>query len=251
MPMPWIRCLLLCSALLGSGAALAQPITVSAASSLQDAMRELGKTFSAEHPGVELSFNFASSGALLTQIAQGAPVDVYASADLETMQRALARRLVDAATRVEFAGNELVLISPASRPASLGNLRDLLGAGVRYVAVGSVATVPAGRYAKAALDSQRLWTTLTPKLVFADNVRQVLTYVSRAEVDAGFVFRSDALQGADKVRIDLVVPLAQPVRYPIARVSASKQPALADEFIRFVRSAPAQAVLARHGFTAP
>lgn len=250
MPIRWVV-LMLWAALLGPGAVLAQPITVSAAASLQDAMREIGKAFSAEHPGVELIFNFASSGVLLTQIAQGAPVDVYASADLETMNRALARRLIDPSTRTEFAGNELVLISPASRPASIGTLRDLLGNDVRRIAVGSVASVPAGRYAKAALDSQRLWATLTPKLVFADNVRQVLTYVGRAEVDAGFVYRSDALQAADKVRVDLVVPLAQPVRYPIARVAASKQPALADQFISFVKSAPAQAVFARHGFTAP
>jgi molybdate transport system substrate-binding protein len=118
-----------------------------------------------------------------------------------------------------------------------------LGTDVRRIAVGSVANVPAGRYAKAALESQRLWATLTPKLVFAENVRQVLTYVGRGEVDAGFVYRSDALQAADKVRIDLVVPLAQPVLYPIARVAASKQPALADQFISFVKSAPAQPCL--------
>jgi molybdate transport system substrate-binding protein len=249
MPIRWV--LWLMSALLGPAAALAQPLTVSAAASLQDAMREIGKSFSAQHPGVELNFNFASSGVLLTQIAQGAPVDVYASADQETMNRAMSRRLIDPSTRAEFAGNELVLISPASRPASLGTLRDLLRSDVRRIAVGSVASVPAGRYAKAALDSQRLWATLTPKLVFAENVRQVLAYVGRAEVEAGFVYRSDASQATDKVRIDLVVPMAQPVLYPIARVASSTQPVLAGQFIAFVKSAPAQAVLARHGFTSP
>jgi len=255
MPRRFFRCGVLVGSLLvglfGAPAVSAQAITVSAAASLQDAMRELGKAFGAAHPGIDITFNFAASGVLLAQLAQGAPVDVYASADLETMDRAQAQGLIETATRANFAANELVLISPATRPPTLNALSDLARPEVKHVAVGSVATVPAGRYARSALEGQGLWTTLTPKLVFAENVRQVLTYVGRAEADAGFVYRSDALLDAGKVRIDLVVPLAKPVLYPIARVAASKQPRAADAFITFVRSAQGQAVLARYGFTPP
>jgi molybdate transport system substrate-binding protein len=243
--------LMLLGGLFGATGAAAQAITVSAASSLQEPMREIGKAFSAAYPDMRVSFNFAASGVLLAQIGQGAPVDVYASADIETMDRAQSRRLIDPATRVEFAANELVLISPASRPASFSTLRDLTQIEVRRIAIGNTRTVPAGRYARAALDRQRLTSTLTPKLVYAENVRQVLSYVARGEVDAGFVYRSDALLEPDKVRIDLAPPLPQPVLYPIARVAASKHRAAADAFIDFVRSAEAQAVLVRYGFSAP
>jgi molybdate transport system substrate-binding protein len=237
--------------LLGTVGVSAQTLTVAAASSLQEPMRDIAKAFVAAHPGVELNFSVAASGVLLAQIGQGAPADVYASADLETMDRAQSRRLIDPSTRVVFASNELVLISPASRPAQFSTLRDLNRVEVRRIAIGSVNTVPAGSYARAALESQRLWSTLVRKLVYAENVRQVLSYVGRAEVDAGFVYRSDALLDADKVRIELVPPLAQPVLYPIARISSSKQPALAEAFIDHVRSPASQAVLARYGFGAP
>ncbi len=247
----WLcRCLVWC-VLIGAGASGAQTVTVSAAASLQDAMRELGRMFTADNPPIEVRFNFASSGDLLTQIARGTRVDVFASADLETMNRALSRRLIDAGTRTEFAGNQLVLVTPAARAAGLGTLRDLLAVDVRRIGIGRVADVPAGRYAKAALDAQRLFTPLRRQLVFMADVRAVLDAVSRGEVDAGFVYRTDALLEADKVRIDLVLPLAQPVLYPIARVVGSEQPLLAERFIAFVGSPAAQAVLARFGFTSP
>ena len=236
---------------LGASAAQAQPLAVAAATSLRDALPEVGRLFTAENPGIELNFVFAASGSLLRQIAQDTPADVFASDDLQTMDRGVARRLIDPSTRTEFASNALVLIVPATSAAKLTQLRDLLDIGVRRIAVGSPDNVPAGRYARAALDSQRLWTALRPKLVFASDVRQVLDEVARAEVDAGFVYRSDALREAGAVRVDLVLQLAAPVLYPIARVADSPQPQAADRFIRFVKSPAAQAVLARHGFSAP
>jgi molybdate transport system substrate-binding protein len=251
MPMRFLRSLALCVSLASAAAAAAQPLTVSAAASLQDAFRDIGKAFVASHPGVELNFNFASSGLLLAQIAQGAPVDVFACADLETMDRALAQRLVDPDTRVNFAANELVLVSPLQRPASLKALPDLTRADIRRIALGNTGSVPAGRYARGALQQLRLWNSLTPKLVFADSVRQALNYVSRAEVDAAFVYRTDALLDPQRVRIDFAVPTADAVLYPMARVAASKNAAVAGEFIAFVVSAPGQAVLARHGFARP
>lgn len=239
-----------CAAAASLGAA-AQEITVSAAASLQNAMREIGTTYQAAHPGARVNFNFAASGPLLAQIAQGAPVDVFASADTETMDKAQAQRLITASSRADFAANELVLVSPVARPAPAKTLADLARPEVRRIATGTPASVPAGRYAQAALEQAALWGPLTPKLVFAENVRQALNYVARAEVDAGFVYRTDALVDQDKVRIDFTVPTAGPVRYPIARVAASPNGAAADAFIAFVTGAPGQAVLARFGFRRP
>ena len=110
----------------GAPGASAQAITVSAAASLQDAMRELGKAFAAAQPGTDTAFNFAASGVLLAQLTQGAPVDVVASADLETMDRAQAQGLIEPATRANFAANELVLISPAARPTALKALSGVI-----------------------------------------------------------------------------------------------------------------------------
>lgn len=239
------------SAFTFSSAASAQELTVSAAASLQNAMREIGAAYQAAQPGAKVHFNFAASGALLAQIAQGAPADVLASADTETMDRAQARQLIVAATRVDFAANELVLVSPLAQPATLKALADLAAPAVQRIAIGTLASVPAGRYAQAALEKQGLWTALQPKLVYADNVRQVLNYVGRAEAEAGFVYRTDALVDQDKVRIDLVVPTATRVVYPIAAVAASAHAKAAADFVRFVAGPSGQAVLGRHGFIRP
>jgi molybdate transport system substrate-binding protein len=233
-----------------SVAVSAQELTVSAAASLQNAMRDIGAAYQAANPGVKINFNFAASGPLLTQIAQGAPVDVFASADLETMDKAQAQNLINPATRVNFAANDLVLVSPATKPV-LSSINDLSKPTVERIAVGSPSTVPAGRYTQVALEKRGLWGGLTPKFVFAENVRQSLNYVSRAEVDAGFVYRTDAMIEKDKVRVDLVVELDKPVLYPIALVATSKNAQAAGAFMKFVTSAPGQAVLAKYGFSKP
>ena len=231
--------------------AAAQELTVSAAASLGNAMRDIGSAYQAAHPGLRVNFNFAASGALLAQLKQGAPVDVFASADLDTMDRAEAAKLTRPETRVNFAANELVLISPLARPPAARTLADLAGAGVQRIAMGTPASVPAGRYAQAALEAQGLWSAVHPKLVFADNVRQALNYVSRAEVDAGLVYRTDALIDKAQVRIDAVVPTVQPVLYPIAVVATSRHASAAAEFVRFLAGPSGQTALARHGFRAP
>jgi molybdate transport system substrate-binding protein len=240
--------LALCAAALP---AAAQEITVSAAASLQNAMRDLGGAFELARPGATVRFNFGASGALVSQLANGAPVDVLATADSETMDRADAAQRLAPGSRVDFASTQLVLVSPLPRPATLHMLADLNRADVRRIAVGTPASVPAGRYAQMALEKAGLWTTLMPKLVYADDVRQALSYVSRAEADAAFVYRTDALLDAATVRIDLAVTAAGSVRYPVARIVNSRAPSTAQAFIAFVGSAAGQAVLARHGFGGP
>ncbi|KQX86550.1 molybdate ABC transporter substrate-binding protein [Variovorax sp. Root473] len=232
-------------------AAAAQQITVSAAASLTDAFKEIGPKFEAAKAGSTVRFNFAASGVLLQQIAQGAPVDVFASADQDTMNRGNDQKLIDAATRKDFAANSLVLVEPAQGAVGLKSLQDLSAPSVKKIAVGKTATVPVGRYTKQVLDNAKLWTVLEPKFVQADSVRQVLDYVSRGEVEAGFVYRTDAAVAGDKVKVAFTPTGHTPVTYPIAVVAESRQKALAGDFIAFLSTPAAQEVLTRYGFGKP
>lgn len=232
--------------------AQARTITVSAAASLTDAFRELGAAFEASHPGVAVRFNFAASGVLVQQIVQGAPVDVFASADEATVDRGVREQVLDAATRRDFASNTLVLVVPGVGGVPVAKLADLAGPAVRRIAVGKAATMPVGRYTRQALEAAGLWAGLEPKLVYADTVRQVLDYVVRGEADAAFVYATDAVVvKPGSVRVVAEVGGHAPVRYPVAVVADSRQPALAREFAAALLAPPAQAVLARHGFGRP
>jgi len=232
-------------------AAAAQQITVSAAASLTDAFKEIGPRFEAAKAGATVRFNFAASGVLLQQIGQGAPVDVFASADQETMTRGVDQKLIDADTRRDFAANVLVLIAPAHGGPELRSLADLGRPEVRRIALGKIETVPVGRYTKQSLEAANLWTPLQPKFVQADSVRQVLDYVARGEVEAGFVYRTDAAIMGGKVKVALTAGGHTPVTYPVAVVSESRQKALAKEFAEYLQSPAAQDVLARYGFAKP
>lgn len=248
---PWLRPLAL--GLIGlslSPALWAQDLTVSAAASLTQAFQAVAQAFEKERPGVKVTLNFAASGPLLQQIRQGAPVDVFASADQETMDRAVTAQLM-APGRVDFASNSLVLVVPANQGPVPDGLADLSGPDYRRIALGQPASVPVGRYTLEALRAAQLEAPLQPRFVYGDSVRQVLTYVARQEVDAGFVYRTDALLDPSKVRIAFSVPTTTPVRYPVAVVKASRQPVLAQAFVDYLRSAPAQAVLQGHGFSKP
>ena len=227
----------------------AQQLTVSAAASLTDAFKEMAPRFEAARPGATLRFNFAASGVLLQQIAQGAPVDVFVSADQDTMSRGADQKLIATDTRRDFASNTLVLVAPPDSPVK--RVADLSLPAVKRIAVGKVASVPVGRYTQQALGTAQLWSALSPKLVFADNVRQVLDYVARGEVEAGFVYRTDAEIAKDKVRVAATVGGHTPITYPAAVVTDSKQAALARDFITFLGGADAQAILAKYGFGKP
>lgn len=242
-------------AILGLSSALAGAqsgeITVSAAASLTNAFKALAPAFEARHPGTKVQLNFAASDALLAQIAKGAPVDVFASADQETMDRAQQQQLLAPGSRRDFVSNSLVMITPMEGGLPLRSLADLQQAGVKRIAVGKPEGVPAGRYAKAALEAARLWTAVEPKAVYAQNVRQALDYVARGEAEAGFVYGTDARVQKDKVRIVLTVPTATPIRYPVAAVQQGPNASGAKAFIDFVLSAEGQAVLATYGFAQP
>ncbi|QWT19406.1 molybdate ABC transporter substrate-binding protein [Bacillus sp. NP157] len=237
--------------LAGATGASAADLVVSAASSLTDAFQAVGKAYEAKHPGTHVVLNFAASDVLLRQIASGAPADVFASADETAMDKAVAAKAIDPATRRDFAANRLVLVVPADSKAAIASAADLKAASVKRVAYGDPASVPVGRYTKAALEQQGLWDAVSAKGVLAQNVRQGLDYVARGEVDAGFVFATDAAVMKDKVKVAATVATPKPITYPMAVVAGSKQPAEAAAFEAFVQSGEGRAILAGFGFEAP
>ena len=247
-PKKLYACALLLAAALPSPAA---ELTVSAASSLSNAFTDLGRNYERAYPGSKIDFNFGASGALLQQMAKGAPVDVFAAADQETMDLAQRQGLIQPAERRNFAANELLVIVPADSAVRLASLADLARPGVRRIAIGNPASVPAGRYARRALQAAHLWPALEAHTIATQNVRQALDYVARGEVDAGFVYATDAALMKAKVRIALRVPLDVQISYPVAPVTASAHGAEARRFTAYLLSPPAQAVLARYGFRAP
>ena len=236
---------------LASLGAEAADLTVSAAASLTNAFRELGPAFEARNPDTKVLLNFGASDALLAQIAKGAPADVFVSADQDAMDRAEAQKLLAAGSRRNFVSNALVMIVPGDSTLRLKTLADLQRPEVRRVAIGNPASVPVGRYTRGALEAARLWAAVEPKAVLAQNVRQALDYVARGEVEAGFVYLTDAAIMKDKVQVVATVPTDTSITYPIATVAGSPNPEAARKFLDFVVTPAAQAVLARYGFGKP
>ncbi|WP_031385890.1 molybdate ABC transporter substrate-binding protein [Desulfonatronum thiodismutans] len=228
--------------------AAAQVVIVSAAASLTDAFNVLKEDFEKEHPGARLVFNFGASGALYRQIEQGAPVDVFASADMRWMDEAVRIGRVEATESKVFARNLIVLAVPKNNPAGVSTLKDLESAGVRRIGVVTPDTSPAGNYARQSLKDLELWEVLEFKYIFAETVTQLLSYLRLGEVDAGFFFASDAVRGADSVAVVMEMPMREPALYPIAPLSDTKQPDLAQAFVRFILSEKGQAVLSGYGF---
>jgi molybdate transport system substrate-binding protein len=231
--------------------ASATDITVSAAASLTNAFKEIGAAYEKEHAGDKVLFNFAASDPLVQQISKGAPVDVFASADQDAMDKADGLKLLAAGTRRNFATNSLVLIAPLAGKVAIKSINDLTQPGVTHVTLGNPASVPVGRYTKAALEQAKLWAAVEPKAILGSSVRQCLDYVARGEVDAGFVYATDAAIVKDKVKLVATIPTGTPVSYPIAVIAAGPQAAAGHRFADYVMTPPAQAILAKYGFGRP
>lgn len=226
-------------------------VTVSAAASLRDAFTDIAREFERANPQHKVLLNFGASGQLLQQISRGAPVDVFAAADQDTMDRAETQNLVMRETRINFTRNQLVLAIPVDAGSTPSKLADLPAMGLQRLAIGNPDSVPAGRYAKAALDKAKLWDALKPRLVNTQNVRQALDYVARGEADAGFVYLTDAVLMPERIRIAFTVPLDADVLYPIAVVKGGGAADVGRAFVKFVVSEKAQAILARFRFGKP
>lgn len=227
------------------------PLTVAAAASLGPAFTEIARAFEAANPGTTVRLTTAASGVLLAQLKAGAPMDALATADTQTMDDAASQSLLRAGSRVDIARGTLVLVVPEGSTLALTRLADLTQPAVKRIASGNPATVPAGRYAQAAMAAAGLDAALKERLVPTQNVRQALDYVARGEVDAGFVYATDAALLPGKVQVRLTVPTPTPIVYPMAVAAASTQPELAQRFVTFVRGETSQAVLRRYGFASP
>ena len=236
-----------------SGAAYAQEVTFSVAISMKEAVEELGRGFMAARPGVTLRYNFGSSGELQKQIEAGAPVDLFVSAAQRQMDDLQAKGLIVAASRKVFARNVLTVIKPVDSKMDISKPADLLDARITRIVIGNPKTVPAGQYSEESLRALGLWDRVQPKLVFSENVRQALDYVSRGEVDAGFVYTTDAATRSREVKESFrpAEDTYRPVLYPVAVVAGTKHAAIAQAFVDLLMSRDGQSVLGRLGFLPP
>lgn len=227
-------------------------ITVFAAASLKNALDEASAAFTAA-TGTALKISYASSAALARQIEQAAPADVFISADLDWMDYLAEKGLIAAETRSNLLGNALVLISPADSAVELkiGPGFALAGAlGNGRLAIADTASVPAGRYAKSALQSLGVWASVEGKLAQADNVRAALAFVAQKEAPLGIVYKTDA-SAEPKVRIVGAFPpeTHPPIVYPAAMIRTAGAPEAALALLSFLKSDAGHAIFARHGFT--
>jgi molybdate transport system substrate-binding protein len=231
-------------------AAMAQDVLVLAAASTKNAVEKLAGQFKAK-TGVSVTSSFAASSALAKQIENGAPADLFLSADLDWMDYLQKRNLIKADSRVSLLGNELVVIAPKGstlkpdlKPG--GDLPALIGDG--RLATGDPASVPVGKYAKAALESIGQWTQIEPKLARADNVRAALALVSRGEAPLGVVYRTDAAIDPGVAVVGVFPPGSHPaVVYPVA-LTATTTNANAAKFLEFMESPEGLAVFQEFGF---
>lgn len=224
---------------------------MSAAASLTNAFKDLATQYQQAHPDTRILTTFGASDVVLRQIIEGAPADLFASADQKAMDKAVAAGAVDAATRADFVRNQLVLVVPADNPRNIQSLADLGEVDVQRIALGNPDSVPVGRYTQAALELAGAWETVQARQILGQNVRQVLSYVERGEVDAGFVFATDAALMKDQVQVVQVLDTPSPVVYPLALVQREGRAPEAAGFRDYVLSPEGQAVLARYGFSAP
>lgn len=221
-------------------------LTISAAASLQDALEELKTTYEKEHDSVKILYNFGGSGALQQQILQGAPVDLFFSAAEDKFDALVKKEMIEQ-QGTDLLANELVLIVPKNNEKQIHSFDDLLQAG--KIALGTPETVPAGQYGVDTLKSMQLWESLASKVVYTKDVRQVLTYTESENVDAGIVYKTDALV-SDKVDVVATADAAThaPIIYPVGVLKASKYGQEANDFYQFLQSDGAMNVFKKYGF---
>lgn len=228
----------------------AAELTVHAAASLTDAMKELAPLYEKANPGNKLLFNFGASSQLARQIKEGAPADVFFSADEAQMDGLEKAGLLAPGTRANLLGNTLVIVVPTDSPQKVAAAADLVRPEFKKLAVAEPNTVPVGVYTKEYLTKLGLWEAILPKVVPTDNVRASLAAVESGNVEAGTVYKTDALI-SKKVKIAYEVPAAEgpKIRYPLAALKNSKNAAQSAKLLSFLGGNEARAVFARYGFT--
>lgn len=226
-------------------------LLVSAAASLKEAMEEIKTNYQQSKPGVVINYNFGASGALLQQIQQGAPADIFVSAakkQVDTLDQA--GQLVPG-TRSILARNRLVLIVPRNI-TNVTSFFNLTRNDIRKIAIGEPRSVPAGQYAEQVLKQLKIYDKIKPKFVFANNVRQVLAAVESGNADAGLVYRTDAaISNKVKTVVSASETYHSPIIYPMAVLKQSKNQQAAREFVQYLSGDQSKAVLKKYGFLLP
>ena len=223
-------------------------LTVSAAASLQDALEAIEPIYKNNQTEVDITYNFGSSGSLQQQIEQGAPVDIFISAAAKQMDALEAKNLLLPDTRRDLLKNEMVLIVPKDN-TTITSFEDLGTDALTRIALGEPGSVPAGQYAEEVLTSLGLLDAVKPKVVYAKDVRQVLSYVATGNVDAGIVYTSDAKVSEDvKVVATASEDSHSPIVYPIAVLQDSVNPEAARELQDFLFTSEAQTIFEEYGF---
>lgn len=226
-------------------------ITISAAASLQDVMREIKPLYEEKYLEREIIYNFGSSGALQHQIEQGAPVDVFISAAVDKMNALQKQDLISTETRQNIVKNQIALVTQTSNKdhITLTGFKDLTANQVSLIGMGEPESVPAGKYAQEVLNSLNFTEKINAKFVYGKDVRQVLNYVETGNVEVAIIYRTDALV-SDKIEIITVAPKKShsPIIYPIAVIKDSENTEAGKEFINFLTTNQAQAVFEKYGF---
>ena len=245
-----------CTAGVSMAPAESTSLTVFAASSLTDAFTEIGRAYEAANPGTTVTFNFAGSQTLRTQIEEGAQADVFASANNKEMDALSAGGLVATNAPKAFLKNKLVVILPAANPAGLMQLQDLATPGLKLVLAAE--EVPVGNYARQSLEKMdsKLGADFSPRVLGnvvsnEDNVKQVLAKVQLGEADAGIVYSSDAVAAPELETIEIPSELNVVATYPIAPLLASAHAEASADFVAYVLSPEGQAALKKWGFAPP
>lgn len=221
-------------------------LTISAASSLQDALTDIKASFEKAHPNVHINFNFGASGSLQQQISQGAPADLFYSAAEDKFDQLVKDGLIEE-NGIDLVRNELVLVVPKDSAAKIKSFQDLPKAD--KLSIGTPESVPAGKYAKESLENMNIWNGIKEKVVYAKDVRQVLTYAETNNVDAGIVYKTDALI-SDKV--DIVDTADEkthaPIIYPLGVIKDTSHPEEAKLFYDYLQNAESMSIFEEYGF---
>ena len=222
-------------------------LTISAASSLSMVLGELGTLFEDKNPDIELRFNFGASGALQQQIKQGAPVDLFISAAADKYDELVKGEYIHIGTNL--VNNELVLITSKNAKRNVMHFRDLASEQIQKLAIGTPGVVPAGTYAQQVLESEGIWDSLQKKMILSKDVQQVLTYVETGNVEAGIVYKTDAMH-SDQVKIVAKANPThhEPIIYPVGVLEDSKHKKEALLFYEYLNSEETEPLWHQYGF---
>lgn len=237
------------AALSGCGSREKKTLTIAAAASLTDVTKDIAKRYKEKEPNVNLNFSYGSSGALQTQIEEGAEVDVFLSASQKQMDALSKKNLVNRTSKTDLLENKLVLIVPKGSKASIRSFEDLTKSSVKKIALGEPKAVPAGQYSEGVFQKLGILDKIKSKANYGSDVRQVLTWVESGEVDCGVVYMTDA-KISDKVTVVCEAPekAADPVIYPAAVLKESRHQDEAQKFVDYLKTDKTLKLFESYGF---